>query len=122
MRPWRQPTSWPVSAMPSILTESLAVMQKGPEIVKAALARKRPVYSQIPGLVKAGALLGLEADPDEQGKLVGVHALQILQGQKAHSLPVRSAKKVTLMINQGSAAQLGLTVPPDVLGAGQAIR
>lgn len=104
------------------LTESVAVMQQGAAIVKAALAQKRPVFSQIPGLAKEGALLGLEADPDEQGKLVGVHALQILQGQKAHSLPVRSAKKITLMINQGTAAQLGLTVPPDVLGAGQVVK
>ena len=104
------------------LTESIAVMQKGPEIVKAALAMKKPVFSQIPDLAKAGALLGLEADPDEQGKLVGVHALQILQGQKAHSLPVRAAKKVTLMINKGTAGQLGLTVPADVLGAGQVIQ
>jgi putative ABC transport system substrate-binding protein len=104
------------------LTESIAVMQQGAAIVKAALAQKRPVFSQIPDLVKEGALLGLEADPDEQGKLVGVHALQILQGQKAHSLPVRTAKKVTLMFNPGTAAQLGLTIPPDVLSAGQAVK
>lgn len=103
------------------LTESIAVMQQGPAIVKAVLAKKKPVFSQIPDLAKAGALLGLEADPDEQGKLVGVHALQILQGQKAHSLPVRSAKKVTLTINQGTAAQLGLTIPPDVLSGGQVV-
>jgi len=104
------------------LSESIAVMQKGAEIVKAALTSKKPTFSQIPDLAKAGALLGLEADPDEQGKLVGVHALQILQGQKAHSLPVRTAKKVTLMINQGAAAQLGLTVPADIMSAGQVVR
>lgn len=104
------------------LTESIAVMQQGAAIVKAALAQSRPVFSQIPDLVKAGALLGLEADPDEQGKLAGVHALQILQGQKAHSLPVRSAKKVSLLINPGTAAQLGLTIPPDVMSAGQAVK
>ena len=104
------------------LSESIAVMQKGAEIVKAALAAKKPSFTQIPDLAKAGALLGLEADPDEQGKLVGVHALQILQGQKAHSLPVRTAKKVTLMINQGTAVQLGLTVPPDVMSAGQVLK
>ena len=104
------------------LAEGVAVMQQGPAIVKAALAQKRPVFSQIPDLVKAGALLGLEADPDEQGKLVGVHALQILQGQKAHSLPVRTAKKVTLTINPATATQLGLAIPPDVMSAGQAVK
>lgn len=104
------------------LSESLAVMQQAPAIVKTALAQKRPVFSQIPGLTREGALLGLEADPDEQGKLVGVHALQILQGQAAHSLPVRSAKKVVLTINQGTAVQLGVTVPADVLSAGQVVK
>lgn len=104
------------------LAESIAVMQQGEAIVKAALAQKRPVFSQIPGLVRAGALIGLEADPDEQGKLVGVHALQILQGQKAFSLPVRSAKKITLMINQTTASQLGLTIPPEIQSAAQVIR
>lgn len=104
------------------LAESIAVMQQGPAIIKAALALKRPVFSQIPDLVKEGALLGLEADPDEQGKLVGVHALQILQGQKAHSLPVRTAKKVSLLINLGTAGQLGLTIPADVMSAGQAVK
>jgi putative ABC transport system substrate-binding protein len=104
------------------LTESIAVMQQGPAIVKAALAQKRPVFSQIPDLVKEGALLGLEADLDEQGKLSGVHALQILQGQKAHSLPVRTAKKITLTINPGTATQLGLAIPADVMSAGQAIQ
>jgi hypothetical protein len=41
---------------------------------------------------------------------------------KASSLPVRSAKKVTLMINPGTATQLGLIIPPEVMGAGQAVK
>jgi len=29
---------------------------------------------------------------------------------------------VSLMINQGTAAQLGLTIPPEVMNAGQAVK
>ena len=95
------------------LTESIAVGQQGPEIVKK-LASSTLIFSQIPGLAAQGALAGLEADPDEQGKLVAVQVLQILQGQKALLLPVRSAKKVGLFINQDTATALGVTVPAEV--------
>ena len=96
------------------LTESVAVAKQTNEILAAAQAGKGIVFSQIPDLVEAGALIGLEADLDEQGKLVAVHALQALQGQKVHILPVREAKKVSLKINNQTAAQLGLTIPPEV--------
>jgi putative ABC transport system substrate-binding protein len=96
------------------LTESIAVALKSKEILAAAQANGCIVFSQIPGLTAAGALIGLEADPEEQGKLVAVHALQVLQGQKVHLLPVREAKKVTLTINQATAGQLGLSIPSGI--------
>ncbi len=96
------------------LTESVAVAQQTKEILAAAKASQCIVFSQIPGLVEEGALIGLEADLEEQGKLVAVHALQALQGQKVHILPVREAKKVSLKINNQTATQLGLTIPAEV--------
>ncbi len=96
------------------LTESIAVGQKSQEILSAAQAGTCLVFSQIPGLVEAGALIGLEADLEEQGKLVAVHALQVLQGQKVHILPVREAKKISLKINKQAASKLGLTIPAEV--------
>lgn len=95
------------------LTVSLAVAQKASEIA-GQLGPQKLIFSQIPGLVEAGALIGLESDPAEQGKLVAVQALQILQGQKAHLLPVRSAKKVRLLVNRQTAAALGLDIPAPV--------
>jgi putative ABC transport system substrate-binding protein len=96
------------------LTESIAVGQQAKEIVATTQSANCLVFSQIPGLVEAGALIGLEADPEEQGKLIAVHALQVLQGQKIHILPVREAKKVSLKINQKTAGQMGLAIPPAV--------
>lgn len=96
------------------LTESVAVNQQAAAIITAAQAGKCAVFSQIPGLVEVGALLGLEADSEEQGKLVAVHALQILQGQKVHLLPVREAKKIALRINKQTAEKLGLSIPPTL--------
>jgi putative ABC transport system substrate-binding protein len=96
------------------LTESVAVAEQAKDILASAQAGQCIVFSQIPDLVEAGALIGLEADLEEQGKLVAVHALQTLQGQKVHILPVREAKKVSLKINNQTAAQLGLTIPVEV--------
>ena len=96
------------------LTESIAVGQQTNEILASAQTGNCIVFSQIPGLVEAGALIGLESDPEEQGKLVAVHALQVLQGQKVHMLPVREAKKIDLKINKQAASRLGLTIPPTV--------
>lgn len=96
------------------LSESIAVGQSSKEILSTAQAKGCIVFSQIPGLVEAGALIGLEADPDEQGKLVAVHALQTLQGQKVHLLPVREAKKISLKINKQAAGRLGLSIPAEV--------
>jgi putative ABC transport system substrate-binding protein len=96
------------------LTESVAVAKQTQEILAAAQAGKCIVFSQIPGLVEAGASIGLEAELEEQGKLLAVHTLQVLQGQKVHILPVREAKKVSLKINKETATRLGLTIPSAV--------
>jgi len=96
------------------LSESVSVSQKAKDILAAARGNKCIAFSQNPGSVEAGALIGLEADPEEQGKLVAVHALQVLQGQKVHILPVREAKKIELKVNQETASALGLTIPPNV--------
>lgn len=95
------------------LTESIAVGQQGREIA-AQLGPSKLLFSQIPGLAEAGALIGLEADPDEQGKLVAVQVLQVLQGQKALILPVRQAKKISLVVNPKTAASLGLSIPSQL--------
>ena len=88
--------------------------EKANEILAKASSVNAIVFSQTPGLVESGALIGLEADPEEQGKLVAVHVLQTLQGQKVHLLPVRQAKKVSLYLNKQTADQLGLSIPSEV--------
>lgn len=96
------------------LTESVAVAGQASSLLASAQNSKCILFSQIPGLVEMGALFGLEADLEEQGKLVTVHALQVLQGKKVHLLPVREAKKRSLKINEETVTRLGLTIPPEV--------
>lgn len=98
-----------------VTDSALLQMQLG-SLLDAARKKHIPVISQVPGLADMGALMTLEADPAEQGQLLGVHALQILAAhQKALALPVRTPKKVSLVINMKAAKELNLTVPFQAL-------
>ena len=93
------------------------------KLIDSATAANIPTISQGPGMADKGSLMTLEADPVEQGQLVAVHALQILNGQKAFTLPVRTPKKVAFIINMKTAKTLNLKVPFDTLsGATRVIK
>lgn len=105
------------------ITEGVAINMNLPTVMTFAADHGWPVFSQIPGLGEQGALINLEADPVEQGQLLGVHAIQVLNGQKIFSLPVRVPKKVALVINLKAATALKIAVPPAVLAtAGRVIK
>jgi putative ABC transport system substrate-binding protein len=99
------------------LSESIKLAMAINSVMTYYNNKKIPVFSQIPGLAEKGAVANLEADPVEQGQLLGVHALQLLKGQSILLLPVRSANKVSLVLNQKRAQTLGLTIPTGSLGA-----
>lgn len=92
-------------------------------LVDTALQVDIPTITQVPGLTEKGALMSLVADPVEQGQLAGVHALQVLNGLKIFTLPVRTPKKVEFVVNMKSAKALGLQVPIGILeGATRVIK
>lgn len=98
------------------LTESVSLAGSLKEIVAIATQSGIPVFSQVPGVSDLGALVSLEADPVEQGQLLGVHAVQVLNGQKVFTLPVRTPKKVGLIINMQAAEKMNIKVPFQALG------
>jgi putative ABC transport system substrate-binding protein len=97
------------------VAESAVLNLELQKIVDYSTKNNLPIISQIPGFSEMGALMTLEADPIEQGQLVGVHALQILTGQKVHTLPIRTPKKVALVINLQTAKKMGITIPFQAL-------
>jgi putative ABC transport system substrate-binding protein len=97
------------------ITESILLSQGMQELINAANEMHLPVLTQIPESGEMGAFLTLEADPVEQGQLLAVHALQVLGGQKVFTLPVRTPKKVALVVNMKVAEQLGIKVPFQAL-------
>lgn len=99
------------------ISESVVISQNLKTIIATAEQKGIPVISQIPGLGDIGALVTLETDPVEQGQLLGVHAIQVLNGQKVFTLPVRSPKRIALVINLQAAGKLGIKVPFEALSS-----
>ncbi len=97
------------------ITESILLTQGLQDLIITAKEHHLPVLTQIPESGERGALLTLEADSVEQGQLLAVHALQVLGGQKVFTLPVRTPKKVALVVNMKVADELGIKVPFQAL-------
>lgn len=97
------------------ITESILLCQGLGELITTAKDNLLPVLTQIPDSGEKGALLTLEADPIEQGQLLAVHALQVLGGKKIFTLPVRTPRKVSLVVNMRVADELGIKIPYEAL-------
>ena len=59
--------------------------------------------------------LSYATDPADGVRRAGAYAAKILKGAKPGDLPIEQASKFTLVINQKTAKQLGITVPPTLL-------
>jgi ABC-type uncharacterized transport system substrate-binding protein len=59
------------------------------------------------------------ADSTDQDRRAAVYVDKILNGAKPADLPVQQATKFEFIINLKAAKQIGLTIPPRVLRAGE---
>lgn len=81
-------------------------------LLLASLRQQVPVFGFSGSFVKAGALLGLEAEPALQGKYAASLVMESLNG-KSETVCVSSG--VTLAVNMVVAERLGISLPEDIV-------
>ncbi len=84
-------------------------------IVDFALESRLPSMYNSREAVDAGGLMSYGADIADSYRRVAYFVDRILKGAKPADLPVEQPTKFELVINQKTAKQIGLTIPPDVL-------
>lgn len=92
-----------------IPTDNLVV--SGIKLINSeALLAKKPVVTSENSSVELGALLTMGLDYYELGKRAGQMAVEILKGKKVSEIPFETSKKMTLYVNEDTAAALGIDV------------
>ena len=66
--------------------------------------------------VEIGGLMSYSADEAASYARVAYYVDRILKGAKPADLPVEQPTKFEFIINLKAAKQIGLTIPPNVLG------
>jgi putative tryptophan/tyrosine transport system substrate-binding protein len=113
---------------PTELDDAFAQLRLHPVealVVQPSVARRRAfefglanglaTASPYVGAALEGALISYGPDPIEQYRAAAVVADKVLRGADPASLPVALPVRFRLAINAKSAAQLGLTIPPNLL-------
>ena len=85
------------------------------QLLALAAEKKIPTISLLPPRGAAAALLSLYPSPEEQGRLLGEQAVQILRGGSPAS-PLLLPKKIELEVNLPLARELGVKTPMSLLG------
>ncbi|HDY7632158.1 TPA: ABC transporter substrate-binding protein [Vibrio vulnificus] len=84
-------------------------------MIVAANQAKKPVFGGATSYVEKGAIAGLGFDYYQVGVQTAEYVVAILEGQEPGKLDVKVATGSDLVVNQGTAEKLGITIPASVL-------
>jgi len=97
------------------ISDLLPTDQHAAELLQFAEEAGLPAASQLPGMADRGALISLEADPEEQGELLGEIAALMIEGDLPEDVPPKMPRRVSLVVNLNVAKKLGIQIPFSVL-------
>ncbi|ATW28219.1 ABC transporter substrate-binding protein [Candidatus Formimonas warabiya] len=84
-------------------------------VVSVAEKNKLPLIVSERGMVDGGALGTIGIDYYKLGRQTGEMALRVINGEKPAEMPIESLKDIDIVINQGAADRMGVTVPQEIL-------
>ena len=87
------------------------------QIADLAIKNRLPSMYDQREYVDAGGLMSYAADDADSYRRAAFYVDKILKGAKPADLPVEQPTKFELVINLKTAKQIGVTIPPKVLGA-----
>lgn len=99
----------------SIFADGFAI-QNRQRIIDFATARRLPVISGWAIFARSGALLTYGPQLAQSYRRMAYYVDRIVKGARPASLPIEQPTHFELVINLKSAAALGITIPPAVLG------
>jgi len=86
------------------------------QLVEHALNSRLPAIFWLSDFVEAGGLMAYGVSFADLFRRAATYVDKILKGAKPSDLPVEQPKKFEFFINLKTAKQIGLTIPPNVLG------
>jgi ABC-type uncharacterized transport system substrate-binding protein len=92
-----------------------------PAIARACETARMPLFTFTPSYVKAGAVLGLGTDFAENGRDAGLLVAEVIRGRDPSGIPFRATTKISRSVNLDIARRLGISVPADVVKAGDEV-
>jgi putative ABC transport system substrate-binding protein len=104
-----------------IVTPSASVSVHRDLIITLAARHKLPGVYPYPEMVRNGGLISYDTDLIDQFRRAASYVDRILKGEKPADLPVQAPTKYELVINLKTAETLGLTIPPSLLAAADAV-
>lgn len=90
-------------------------LQNGDAIAGFALSRRLPLLTAWRAFAEAGALLTYGPILADSYRRLGNFVVRILRGARPEQLPIEQPRSFELVLNQRSAAALGLTLPISLL-------
>jgi putative tryptophan/tyrosine transport system substrate-binding protein len=85
-------------------------------LILKAVENKVPLIGLSPNYVKAGALMALEVNYQDNGRQAGEICLKIVGGIKPADIPIAFARKIRLAVNRQIAHNIGVNIPHELLG------
>jgi putative ABC transport system substrate-binding protein len=84
-------------------------------VAKSALRRRIPSMGWTPEYVEAGGLVCYGTNLLEFYRRAAILVDKILRGAKPAEIPIEQPTKIELVVNKKTAADLRLTIPPEIL-------
>jgi putative ABC transport system substrate-binding protein len=100
-----------------IATESSIAGRNFDRIITRTRGHNIPVAATMPDSAEKGALVSLEASPQEQGHLAADIVVRLLEGASPEHLTLLTPRRVDLIVNMRIAREMGLNLPFPVLGS-----